>query len=176
MVLTLNRRQLIRLLSLTPLVAAACGDNNVLTTHEEGGEENGFTDSPPSEIRRLSTATPEPPFVLPLGEERRLLMPGTRYETPLYIFGTGRPGRIGLVLGGVHGNEPGGWLAAERAIQRRRPANGALLVIPRANVVAINLLERTTDALGDLNRSYPGFEDGRPMELMAGEVVKAIRD
>ena len=44
-------------------------------------------------------------------------MAGTPYETPLYIFGSGQPGEIITVLGGVHGNEPGGWLAAERIVE-----------------------------------------------------------
>ncbi len=103
-------------------------------------------------------------------------MSDTRYETPLYVFGSGRPGRIILALGGVHGNEPAGWLAAERIVDRVRPENGALLVIPRANRVADSLFERTTPELADLNRSYPGFADGLPMERMAVEIVETIRE
>ena len=103
-------------------------------------------------------------------------MAGTRYETPLYIFASGRPGKIALALGGVHGNEPGGWLAADRVVDKIRPETGALLVLPRANKVAVSLLERTTDDLGDLNRSYPGFAEGLPMERMAGEISNTIRE
>jgi hypothetical protein len=103
-------------------------------------------------------------------------MTGTSYETPLYVFASGRPGKIALVLGGVHGNEPGGWLAADRVVDNLRPENGALLVVPRANKVAVGLFERTTDALGDLNRSYPGFDDGLPMERMAVQICNTIRD
>src|SRR5437867_9239804 len=55
---------------------------------------------------------PEPPFIVAAGDEKRLLMAGTPYETPLYIRGSGNPGKTVLVLGGVHGNEPAGWLAA----------------------------------------------------------------
>jgi hypothetical protein len=126
--------------------------------------------------REPQAAAEEPHFVLAAGEQRFSLMAGTSYETPLYVFASGRPGKNALVLGGVHGNEPGGWLAAERVIDSLRPENGALLVVPRANKVAVNLFERTTEALGDLNRSYPGFTDGLPMERMALEITDAIRD
>ena len=173
----LNRRKFLRLLSLTPLVAAACAQDSSITAGQDGRQaESAAAPSTGTGAPATPAPTPEPPFVLPAGEERRLLMAGTSFETPLYVFSSGRPGKIALVLGGVHGNEPGGWLAAERVIQQRRPQNGALLVIPRANRVAISLNERTTEVLADLNRSYPGFEDGRPMERMAAEIANAIRE
>jgi hypothetical protein len=102
-------------------------------------------------------------------------MTGTPQETPLYVFGTGRLGPIVVALGGVHGNEPGGWLAAERIVEDVRPQTGALLVIPRANRQATNLFARTTDELGDLNRLYPGRRDGLPMERMALEIIDTLR-
>ena len=173
----LTRRKLLRLLSLAPLAMTACASDRLATGAQEAPPEGpATTASTAAEVPAPPATTPEPPFVLPAGEGRLLLMAGTIYETPLYVFGSGRPGKTALVLGGVHGNEPGGWLAAERAVQQLRPENGALLVVPRANRVAISLLERTTEALGDLNRSYPGFDDGRPMERMAAEIVNAIRE
>ena len=48
--------------------------------------------------------------------------------------------------------------------------------MPRANVVAIGLLERTTEELGDLNRLYPGsFTADSPMERMAAHIVNIAR-
>ena len=102
-------------------------------------------------------------------------MAGTSQETKLYVFGTGRLGPIVMALGGVHGNEPGGWLAGERLVDRVRPQTGALLVVPRANRQATTLFARTTDELGDLNRLYPGKLGGLPMEQMALELVEAMR-
>ena len=121
------------------------------------------------------TPTPEPPFIVPAGEERLKLLEGTPYASDVYVFGTGQPGAILMAVGGVHGNEPGGWLAAERVAARIRPSNGALLVLPRANQVAIPLFERTTDALGDLNRLYPGNPEGLPMERMASAIVDTLK-
>lgn len=121
------------------------------------------------------TPTPEP-FVVAAGEQRFALMSGTKFETPLYVFGSGRAGPIAMALGGVHGNEPGGWLAAERVVERIRPAVGALLVVPRANRIATNLFERTTDEIGDVNRAYPGSPDGTPSQQIAFQIVSFIRD
>jgi hypothetical protein len=173
----LNRRRLLRLLALSPLpLAVACGSRSLGAADNRGAE--AVSDAPAAVAAEPppAAAPPAPPFILPAGEERRALMAGTPYETPLYVFGSGRPGRIVLALGGVHGNEPGGFLAADRVIERVRPQSGALLVVPRANKVAISLGERTTTALADLNRSYPGFEDGLPMERMAAEISGLVRD
>jgi hypothetical protein len=67
-------------------------------------------------------------------------------------------------------------MAAERIIDTIRPASGALLVVPRANKLAINLFERTTDELGDLNRAYPGNPSGKPMEVMADQIIQTLRE
>jgi hypothetical protein len=168
-----DRRSLLRLMAAAPFgLAVACSASQASDLEQPNPEKP----APLTEEPAAPAPTAEPPFVLPAGEDRRLLMAGTRYETPMYVFGSGRPGRIALALGGVHGNEPGGWLAADWIVDHRRPENGALLVVPRANKVAISLSERTTDALADLNRSYPGFTDGKPMEQMALEIVNVIRD
>ena len=102
-------------------------------------------------------------------------MGGTEWETPLVVTHSGTEGPTLLVLGGVHGNEPGGWLAADE-VAAWAPARGSLLVAPRANVAAIALLQRTTDDLGDLNRLYPGaFDAELPMARMAAHIVAAAR-
>ena len=102
-------------------------------------------------------------------------MEGTEWETTLVATHSGVEGPTLLVLGGVHGNEPGGWMAAD-GIAEWEPARGSLLVAPRANVTAISLFERTTDALGDLNRLYPGsFDAELPMARMAAHIVDVAR-
>jgi hypothetical protein len=119
------------------------------------------------------TPTPLPPP--PAGRTTRTLLAGTRSETRLFISHSGLAGPAVMVLGGVHGNEPGAWLAAD-GIAEWLPAAGSLLVIPRANVIALENFVRTTDDLGDLNRLYPGKPDGLPMERMAHEIVAIARE
>lgn len=102
-------------------------------------------------------------------------MGGTEWETPLVVTHSGAEGPTVLVLGGVHGNEPGSWLAADD-IAEWESARGSLLVAPRANVLAIEVLQRTTDELGDLNRLYPGAHDAElPMARMAAQIVDVAR-
>ena len=102
-------------------------------------------------------------------------MRGTEWETPLFARHSGADGPIVLVLGGVHGNEPGGWIAAE-AIAGWTPRRGSLVVAPRANLLATRAGERTLPELGDLNRLYPGARGaGLPMARMAAEIVEAAR-
>ena len=129
----------------------------------------------PTRTPPTPTATPEP-LVVAAGIQERTLMGGSSSETTAVIIGSGREGPIAAVFGGVHGNEPGGWLAAEVIAAWQPPQTGALIVIPRANLVATNLFERTTEELGDLNRLYPGDPDGLPMEQMAFQIVELLRE
>jgi hypothetical protein len=171
-----SRREIIgaiSVVSLGTLVSACAGDGNETLSLVEAPPEATETALPTASP--TMTPTPEPPFVLPEGREVRQLMAGSPQQTSLHVFGSGRPGPIVLALGGVHGNEPGGWLAAERVVDTIRPATGALLVIPRANRIAVSILERTTTDLGDLNRLYPGDPDGLPMARMAWEIMETIR-
>jgi hypothetical protein len=184
-----SRRKLLHLAAMLPVgaIVAACsssdddGDESAAgRTQVEASDGSTASESPveapaTATTTPLPTATPEP-FIVPAGEQQLMLMPGTPYETPYYVYGTGTLGPILTVLGGVHGNEPGGWLAAERLVDQVRPTTGALLVVPRANRLAIDLFARTTDELGDLNRLYPGDRDGLPMAQMAYEIVETLRN
>lgn len=117
--------------------------------------------------------TPEPVF--PAGTEPFVLMEGTEWATPGFAIHSGRPGSRVMVFGGVHGNEPGGWLAAEE-VARWRPETGSLIVMPRLNRLATLQMVRTVDGFGDLNRSYPGNpESPLPMSRMAADVVRVAK-
>ena len=120
------------------------------------------------------TPTPEPtPWAA--GREEIALLEGTEWETPLIAQHSGEEGPAVLVLGGVHGNEPGSWLATEE-IAEWQPLRGSLIVIPRANIVATRIGERTLPELGDLNRLYPGSHDAElPMSRMAAQIVEAAQ-
>lgn len=100
-----------------------------------------------------------------------MLMAGTPYETPLFVLNSGESGPNVLVLAGVHGNEPGAWLAADDLLRRGPPHQGKLLIIPRANRLAVESGVRSTPELGDLNRLYFAEPDLFPMAQMAAEIV-----
>ena len=123
-----------------------------------------------------ATPTPTPvPTPWPAGREEIALLEGTEWETLLIAQHSGQLGPAVLVLGGVHGNEPGSWFATEE-IAEWQPARGSLIVIPRANIVATRVGERTLPELGDLNRLYPGSSNAElPMARMAAQIVEAAR-
>jgi hypothetical protein len=98
-------------------------------------------------------------------------MAGTQWETPISIRSTGLDGPTLMILGGVHGNEPGGWFAADD-IETWEPAVGVLAVLPRANQLAIGQFLRLIDGEGDLNRMYPGDPQSElPMSRLAAEIT-----
>lgn len=103
------------------------------------------------------------------------MMADTKWATPLVVSHSGVEGPRVMVLGGVHGNEPGGWRAAEQ-IAQWQPTAGSLLTIPRANVLATYEFERTLPGFGDLNRLYPGRSTLLPMMVMASEIVAVARE
>src|SRR5437868_9099486 len=117
-----SRRRVLRLSLLAPIagLAAACSNSRGSVPVTQSAPPRSAPD--PSDPPQAPAPVPEPPFVVSAGDEKRQLMAGSAYETSLYIRGSGNPGKVVLVLGGVHGNEPAGWLAAERVIDRLQPS------------------------------------------------------
>lgn len=87
------------------------------------------------------------------------ILAGTRHETPVYEIEGDADGPTAVVIGGVHGDERSGYLAAERVLEWSL-ATGRLVVVPRANQVAIQRNSREGVG-GDLNRQFtPGQPAG----------------
>ena len=91
---------------------------------------------------------------------------GTAWETPWWTVESGKPGPTVLIVGGMHGNEPAGFRAAEQI--RHWPITcGKLLVLPQVNRLglAANIRwapeYRNDREKRDLNRNFPG-ERGAP--------------
>jgi predicted deacylase len=58
---------------------------------------------------------------------------GTPGDTPVYVLRGPERGGTALVLGGTHGNEIAGIVAAVVLVEHTRPARGTLIVVPHAN-------------------------------------------
>src|SRR5512137_2986022 len=96
---------------------------------------------------------------------------GTPAATPYYIRDSGAAGPTVVITGGVHGDEPAGAYAADQ-IRHWPIRRGKVVVLPRANVVALKAGKRLTpgeDApLNNLNRNFPkAKEDGPPRGALA---------
>jgi hypothetical protein len=150
--------------------------NSMLAVGDGAGNNTVVVPGLAADPSAAPSPTPTPRPVAPAGTSERMLLDGTASRTPAVITHSGVAGKTLMVLGGVHGNEPGGWMAAEE-VAMWTPARGGLLVIPRANAQAIPDFVRTRDDLGDLNRLYPGSaESPYLMERMAAEIVALAKE
>ncbi len=106
-----------------------------------------------------------------------LIAPRTVWETPYYIQDTGIKGPVVLLTGGIHGNEPAGYLAAEQ-IRHWKIKNGKLIVIPRVNVLGIRLNSRYLPLMRDrdLNRNFPQKDDMAVKGELAYHVMEFVCD
>ncbi|NVM20437.1 MAG: hypothetical protein HWN68_01480 [Desulfobacterales bacterium] len=85
-----------------------------------------------------------------------VLFQGTDYELHVYRTYGKEPGKTLLLIGGIQGNEPGGFLSADLYADMAL-AKGNLIVVPRANFYSILLNRRQVNE--DMNRKFA--EDSR---------------
>lgn len=98
---------------------------------------------------------------------------GTSFQSPYYVITAAKPGPTLMVVGGVHGNEPSGFTAAERIVRDWRPDRGTLIVITRANAPATARRTRGVSSLPDLNRRFPLGKN--PQGQTAAEIYALVK-
>ena len=76
---------------------------------------------------------------------------GTDYELHVHRICGKKPGKTLLLIGGIQGNEPGGFLSADLYADMAL-AKGNLIVVPRANLYSILLNRRQVNE--DMNRKF----------------------
>lgn len=64
---------------------------------------------------------------------------GTNLDTDVFILDSGKPGANGLALGGTHGNELAGQVAALLMVENARVTSGKLVVISYANLSGLSV-------------------------------------
>ncbi|WP_227376092.1 succinylglutamate desuccinylase/aspartoacylase family protein [Haladaptatus halobius] len=97
------------------------------------------------------------------------ILDGTKYATEVFVRKAG-DGPTALVVGGMHGDEPSGYRAA-RDVAKWRIDGGTLVVLPKANRVAIRK-SRREGANGDLNRQFP--TDENPQTTLARAIWNVV--
>jgi len=100
---------------------------------------------------------------------------GTKYSTSMYVIDSGKPGPVVLITGGVHGNESAGYLAAAR-MKETKISKGKLLVIPKANKVAVERGTRYISGEKDLNRAFPTKKGTTPSYKPARAIYQVVKD
>ncbi len=118
---------------------------------------------------------------------KKTLLENTINKIDVYHFITHKKGSKVVIIGGIHGDEEAGYLAAERLLEDN-PFTGEVLLIPRANYLATQLKERYPGVrnspkglydgviYSDLNRCLPGDENGSITEKIAFEIIKVIKE
>ena len=89
---------------------------------------------------------------------------GTTWETPWYVIDSGHDGPTVLITGGVHGNEPAGYRAAEQ-IRDWPISRGKLVVMPQINrlgLAATSVGHQTIGTIANAAISTAAFR--RPSE------------
>ena len=126
----------------------------------------------------LAQRRPEPLHPAAGGAVRMLsdwlpALAGGRGDSPVYQFRGDLPGGRVLVLGGVHPNEPAGFLAAVLLVENLRVQAGEIWVLPRANASAFT----TTDPQEGTPQQIV-LEDraGRPRAFRVGSRVSSPLD
>ncbi|MBW2000182.1 MAG: hypothetical protein JRJ29_19760 [Deltaproteobacteria bacterium] len=97
--------------------------------------------------------------------------PNTAYELNVYKIRGKHPGNTLMLIGGIQGNEPGGFLSADLYADMRLE-KGNLIVVPRANFYSIILNKR--GPRGDMNRKFTHEDNAESMEDRIVNILKRL--
>jgi len=97
---------------------------------------------------------------------------GTNHELHVFKIHGKKPGKTLMLIGGIQGDEPGGFLSADQYVDMTL-YKGNLIVVPRANFYSILMGKRTVNV--DMNRKFSG--DGKKTyESKIVEILKKLID
>jgi len=97
-----------------------------------------------------------------------------RLEFSLYRNDGGEPGNTLLVVGGIQGDEPGGFNAASLLVTHYRFKRGAVWVVPNLNFESI--VKRSRGVYGDMNRKFPAVPSSDPDHERVEKIKRIITD
>ncbi|MBP7559855.1 MAG: succinylglutamate desuccinylase/aspartoacylase family protein [Armatimonadetes bacterium] len=127
----------------------------------------------------MITASAAPIFLCAMGvaayaetERHESVMPGTIYETDQWTKAGELPGPVVMVIGGCHGNEIAGYMAANE-LRRWTITRGTLVLIPEAHKEAIRRNVRAYP--GNMNMMFPGDPNGDDMHRLASAIWSKIK-
>ena len=114
-------------------------------------------------------------FLLPMPvsskREHVVHFPNTVYELNIYKIHGKKPGKTLMLIGGIQGNEPGGFLSADLYADMSLDT-GNLIVVPRANFYSIILNQRGPH--GDMNRKFTHEDNMLSMEDKIVTILKKL--
>ena len=125
-----------------------------------------------TEIIEIGTAIAKPGTIVEGKIIVEKLAGGENISMPVTIINGSKPGPCFWINGGIHGDEPEGILTCSLLKKEIIPSNltGSIVMIPAMNVPAMEAAQRGNplDTFSyDMNRIYPGREDGYLSERIA---------
>jgi len=100
---------------------------------------------------------------------------GSDQEVEVYrLFGR-EAGPNVLIFAGIHGDESGGYLAADRFVGLKL-VRGNLIIVPRLNLYAILTRKRTGLSGGDMNRKFHPSEEEKDPDDKIVDLAKSLID
>ncbi|VEN74989.1 conserved hypothetical protein [Candidatus Desulfarcum epimagneticum] len=98
---------------------------------------------------------------------------GSDHELNVYRIHGKEKGKTLMLVGGIQGDEPGGFLSADLYADLTL-ARGGLIVVPRANFQSIVLKKRKVNE--DMNRKFAGAQKGNYEAKIVGILKKLIAE
>ncbi len=96
---------------------------------------------------------------------------GSNLEFSLHKLESDQPGPTILVVGGIQGDEPGGFHAASLLVTDYQVSHGRVWVVPNLNFESI--IKRSRGVNGDMNRKFANLKPDDP-DYAAVERIKAL--
>lgn len=121
-----------------------------------------------------------PSMKLPFSLEQRnvcvhhTLAEGTEAKTAAFLADSGIEGPTVYLVAGTHGDEIAGWYLADH-LAKMNLRRGKLYIVPRANAPGCAKENRYVSASLDLNRAYPGKQDGDLAQRLAHAIYADIQ-
>jgi hypothetical protein len=107
--------------------------------------------------------------------ETKTFFKGTDQEVEVYSQSGREAGPTVLIFAGIHGDESGGYLTADRYVGLKL-LKGNLIVVPRLNLYAILTGRRTGLSGGDMNRKFHPFEENKDPDNRVVSLAKSLMD
>jgi len=100
----------------------------------------------------------------------------TPIDIPIFVNRAKKPGPTLLLLGGLHGDEINGVEIVRRIMEQKYhiPEKGTIITIPILNIYGFINFSRAVPDGKDVNRSFPGFENGSLASRVANNLTKEI--
>ena len=101
------------------------------------------------------------------------LLEETDLETSVSVLQGETEGNVVYLIGGIHGDETAGWKAAGQ-LKGSAISSGMLYILSPANLYGAEHEQRKTKEERDLNRNFPGDENGCDAERIAAAIYQDI--